>query len=233
LTREERKQHNYWLIHKVENDVLYRQCFCCNEWFPETIEYFYMQNKSKPKLGFTGVCRVCNIKKSVNWVKNNKEQYEINRKRYNQTEKYKEWRKKKNEKQKENRKKWFEKFPWKNQQYQNNRDLHKKHSIKNKEWVGCKEFFNHKCCYCGISEEEHFNKYKQKLHKDHAINEGSNGIENCLPSCKSCNSKKWKTDWYDWYTENNKNFNQERYEKICEWLDLFEEEGREPNEKIK
>jgi len=94
---------------------------------------------------------------------------------------------------------------------------HKNHTISKKAWKYCLGYFNYKCVYCGISLEDHKKKYNQQLHKEHVIHDGNNDLSNCVPSCKDCNSHKWKYDmetWYkqqDYYTEN-------KYNKIAQWL---------------
>jgi 5-methylcytosine-specific restriction endonuclease McrA len=72
-----------------------------------------------------------------------------------------------------------------------------------------------------MSEEDAIKKYKNRLHRDHAYNEGSNKIDNCVLACKGCNDSKRKKDWDEWYTEDNKRFSQERFDKIVEWLSKF------------
>jgi len=80
------------------------------------------------------------------------------------------------------------------------------------------------CCYCGLHVDNHYRKFKNKLqkldlHKEHADNNGSNDLSNCIPSCLICNSQKWEFPLDVWYNENNPNFTQERYDKILNWLD--------------
>lgn len=223
-----RKIYSYEEYHKEVEGVIYKKCAYHNTyfqdeepWFPMTTEYYYKNIKNGSD-GFYPECKKCSVRKSVKWWENNKERYEINRKRYHKTDKFKEWHKRNNEQQKDKRKEWFEKNPNKNSEYQARRKQHKQHDITENEWIDCKEFFNNSCAYCGMSEKESLVIYNQRLHKDHAMNEGSNGIDNCLAACKGCNCKKHKEDWYDWYAENNKIFNQERFDKICLWLSLFD-----------
>ena len=47
-----------------------RRCTQCKEWFPETTEYFYMRNKSKPEKGFNPECKKCSSKRSRKWAIN-------------------------------------------------------------------------------------------------------------------------------------------------------------------
>jgi len=55
------------------------------------------------------------------------------------------------------------------------------------------------------------------LHKEHIDDNGKDDLSNCIPSCKSCNSSKWKFDFEDWYKK-QKFFTEERYNKIIKWL---------------
>lgn len=223
-----RKVYSYEEHHKEINGVIFKKCVYHDTyfpeeepWFPMTNKYYYQNEKNKSD-GFNPECRKCSVRKSVKWWENNKERYEISRKRYHKTNKYKVWHKRNNEQQKDKRKEWFENNPTKNAEYQNRRKQYKKHDITEREWIECKEFFNYKCCYCGLSEEEHKINFNQQLHKDHAINKGSNTIDNCLPACKSCNTKKRETDWFDWYIEENPLYKKDYYEQICLWISLFE-----------
>lgn len=111
---------------------------------------------------------------------------------------------------------------------QNNKDVMSEHArryreekqfkISNKEWERCKDYFNYTCAYCGISENEAQKLYDKGLHKEHAMNKGSNDLSNCLPSCTRCNSSKYTEDYTYWYTEDNSIYNDERLKLISDWL---------------
>lgn len=106
-------------------------------------------------------------------------------------------------------------------QYRLNREMHKRHDISKDELSELFEYANYSCMYCGISEEESLKVFGEKLHKDHAYNDGSNGIDNCILACKSCNSTKHKKDWNEWYTPENEKFNPILFNKIIKWLNKF------------
>jgi hypothetical protein len=106
-------------------------------------------------------------------------------------------------------------------QYNRQRKMHKNHNIKKDELNILYSYANDSCMYCGMTEEESQKEFGQKLHRDHAYNEGSNGIDNCILACKSCNTSKRDNDWDKWYTPDNPLYNEERYLKIKEWLDGF------------
>lgn len=82
------------------------------------------------------------------------------------------------------------------------------------------EYFDDSCAYCGIKEEEHRILYNQRLHKDHIIHDGSNGIDNCVPACRKCNCSKSDRPFEEWYKE-REYFSDKRYNKILEWLDKW------------
>jgi len=63
LTREEK----YWLIHKIIDGILYKQCSKCKEWKPETNEYYYYVNKSKPEKGLVAACKSCMSLNAINY----------------------------------------------------------------------------------------------------------------------------------------------------------------------
>lgn len=54
------------------------------------------------------------------------------------------------------------------------------------QWQEIKEHYQHRCVYCG--------KHQQRLTQDHIIPlvaGGSHTVQNVVPACKSCNSKKY------------------------------------------
>ena len=108
--------------------------------------------------------------------------------------------------------------PEKVKEHNQYRYQHKKHEISKKEWNSCKQYFNYKCAYCGMTEEDHKKIVNQQLHKEHVNHFGSNGLENCVPSCKTCNSSKHTYELDEWYNEKNPNFTQERLNKIKAWM---------------
>jgi hypothetical protein len=117
------------------------------------------------------------------------------------------------------RKKWEDKNKDKIRQYNEDRK-HKNHKITKEELKQMYKYFDSSCAYCGISEEEHLKRFKQKLHKEHVDHNGTNGIENCVPACKFCNSSKNTRVFEEWYRE-KEYFSQERYEKVIDWLNIW------------
>ncbi|MCE5220179.1 MAG: HNH endonuclease [Clostridium sp.] len=202
-----------------ETDVVKeRKCTNCNEWFPETEEYFYMRNKNKPERGFQTECRKCTSKRSYQYKLNNPEWAAIQKEKYRQTESFSISNRKTAQKRREIQKEWQRNNKDKINQYNLERDLHKKHKITKEELDRLYNYANYSCMYCGISELESFRLYHERLHKDHAYNNGSNKIDNCILACKSCNSWKHTKDWDEWYTSDKSIYTQERFDKIQAWL---------------
>lgn len=115
---------------------------------------------------------------------------------------------------------WRRDNPDKMREYRIYREQNKTHTISLIEWEKCKKYFDYRCAYCNMSEKYHKKKYKQQLHKEHVDHEGSNALDNCVPSCKSCNSSKRRNPLNEWYTkETNKNFTEERMLRINNWLE--------------
>lgn len=202
--------------HKAVDGVEFKKCSICNEWFEMNAENFY-KNKSSLKDGFNPYCKKCTSQKNMKWQQANPERRSISSKKSNA----------KKEIQARNRKHWKKyvdagKFDeWKNKNKDKLKmygEKHRKHDIDEIELEYCKEYFNFQCAYCGIDEEIHKLIYNQVLHKDHVIHDGSNGIENCAPACKICNSHKSYKEFNSWYNEDNENFCEIRLQKIIDWM---------------
>ncbi|MFC0852976.1 HNH endonuclease [Halalkalibacter oceani] len=108
-------------------------------------------------------------------------------------------------------------------EYRENKYYNKSHEISTEEWESCKQYFNYECAYCGLHIDEHFVKYGDEyklydFHQEHVDHIGSNDLSNCIPSCKSCNSKKWQYEFIKWYNPSNEVFTEERLNKISKWL---------------
>lgn len=206
-----------------------------DSWFPCTNDYFYpAKNKHD---GLSPTCKRCDISRgSKNWnedingfrdrnKKCSKDRYdnipENKEKKLKQSQqrrldgKHAEWLKTPAGKE-SGRKAWEKR-------------KHKNHKINKKEWVACKDYFKNEdgewcCAYCGALWKDHYRVYagklvKSDLHKEHADDEGSNDLSNCIPSCLSCNTSKHKYTLEFWYSSDNPNFSQERLNKINKWLD--------------
>jgi HNH endonuclease len=169
-------------------------------------------------------CKECEKQKNANWRKNNPEKRKESLKKDNAKPRKRNLMRVLNKKRREEGKyrEWQQNNKDKSIQYRINRG-NKHHTISKEEWIFCKEYFNNECAYCGLHISEHFNLYAGELkwtdfHKEHVDHKGSNGIENCVPSCKSCNSSKHTYKVTDWYNDKNSNFTLERSIKISNWL---------------
>lgn len=94
--------------------------------------------------------------------------------------------------------------------------LHREHDITSSEERLLLEAFNCQCAYCGMTLEEHQEKFREKLHNDHVDEDGYNDLRNDVPACKRCNCSKHDNELEDWYFE-QEFFNEERYNKIVWW----------------
>ena len=236
-----RKYNDYHRIN--DQSIEEKQCKNCFEWF-EINENNFGRDRSN-KDGFNMLCKTCfrkhnqqyyqetrdvQLEKSkqrwrdnreelnaqfLEYYYNNKDKYYINRKNYTEENL---------EKLQEVQKDWRHNNKDKLKGYVTEREQHKKHEISEPEWKDCKKYFGYKCAYCGIDEETHKELYGEQLHKDHAYNEGSNNLTNCVPGCKSCNSKKRDLDFDIWYTKDNPRFEdgfykEENFKRIVKWLE--------------
>jgi hypothetical protein len=200
-------------------------CKDCLEIFPLNNEYFY-KNKSSSD-GFNPYCKECTKKRSRKWAVNNQQQ-----KKESQAEWYQDNRMRLLDKQKtldtknkDVKKTYLSNWQKENKdrvrEYQIERNIHKTHNISDEELNELYEYANDSCMYCGLTEQESLELYNQRLHKDHAYNNGSDRIDNCVLACKSCNGSKRTKDWDEWYIQDNPKYTYDRYLKIEEWLNKF------------
>lgn len=200
-------------------------CSDCGKEKP--LSEFYTQNKHSKKRGnwlyYNPECKECTLKRTRKWRADNPKRFLKYNTEYTlkhrtspegkayRRDQVRKWRMK--GKQKE----YQRNNPDKVKKYNKTR-RHKNHNITSEEWTKCKDFFGNACAYCGMTENEHRERYNQDLHKEHVEHNGANDITNCVPSCKSCNSQKWEYELDDWYNESNPAYSISRYKKIVEWL---------------
>lgn len=184
-------------------------------------EHFY-KNKSNSIDGYSTRCKRCEIKQSWNWIQNNYEQFNETRKNgYFQTEKFREWMKRNFVQKRQRMKEWRQENKDKVNSYNKKREQNKTHEISKEDLEILYEYAESKCMYCDMTEEYSLYYYGEKLHKDHAYNNGSNGIDNCILACKGCNCSKHTKDWDEWFTPENPIYDEVNYNKIKAWLDSF------------
>ncbi|MCM3109985.1 HNH endonuclease [Lederbergia lenta] len=183
-------------------------------------EFYSRKTESKTKgkfIYYNPECRECTKERSSQWAKNNIEEYRASAKKYkdkpqsviNSREYLKKYR--------ENGKlrKWQRNNKDKVQVYQKQ---HRNHDITDEEWFSCLDFFERACAYCGLSEQEQLTIYNESLHKEHVAHDGSNYVDNCVPSCTKCNTSKSDRDFNDWFNENNPTYSKNRLEKVIYWM---------------
>lgn len=212
--------------HRVLNNIVEKLCNKCFNWFPLNLDYFY-KNKSAPD-GFFPNCKECEKQKGVKYRKEHVQHYrEYNRKYKKENQLYyrklrQEYKEKHGQRVKDDMHNWRTNNKDKVKQY-NEKRQHKNHDVTEEQWINCKGYFDNKCAYCGLPIEEHYIMFKRKIilsdfHKEHFDDEGANDLSNCISSCKSCNSYKWKFTFDEWYSERNPVYSKERYNKILQWI---------------
>lgn len=226
MTREERKQYNFWLVRRNNNDgEIEKQCTECKEWKIENQENFYLHNKQKPELGFTPGCRECNKKRSVEYRHRDIEKTREKDSEYYHShkdlchERMDSYRGRHHSKIKQKEKIWQRTHPDKLKEYGLR---HRNHDITESEWRLCLKVFGNKCAYCGLPYEQHIVKRNGKyitmnLHKDHIDYEGYNDLRNATPCCQNCNSSKSQDDMEKWFRE-QKFFSEEKLQFIYWWV---------------
>jgi hypothetical protein len=207
--------------YKEINGVKCKICLECEEYFPMTNEYFYKNNSNK-KDGLNTYCIPCVFKRAQKWVDDHPKKYKEQklRKVANKTDIQ---RQRSRDAAKKNReegytKRYQQEHKDKIHKYNKDRQTHKQHDITDQEWFDCLDFFNNTCAYCGLSERDQVKLYGEQFHKEHVDHNGSNYIDNCVPSCTSCNTSKHTFGFNEWYNENNSIFTKRRYNKIVHWM---------------
>lgn len=218
MTRIEYKQIQWKIYHRVnENNIVERYCTQCKEWIEENTENFYLANKSYPERGYNSRCKKCNIKNNIKRKGDDGYNDMIKSQiKYNKTPGRKQAMRERSEQQRKDGKQkiWQRNNPDKIKWYI---QKHRIHDITETEWRSCLKVFDHKCAYCGMTENEHIELFNQVLHREHADNEGNNDLSNAIPSCGSCNYKKWAFPMEEWYRE-QEFFTEEKLEFIKWWL---------------
>lgn len=200
---------------KIIDGIDHKICNNCEKFFPMNDDYFYIIGNGK----FHSYCKMCASKRASNWLNSNKDRRKASYTKYNNKEdvKLKMRIAAKEQREKGDQKAWRQENKDKIKEYGTYRRMNKTHEFTEEEWKSCKDYFDNSCAYCGISEKEAKEQQGQYLHKEHVIHDGSNGLDNCVPACKSCNSKKWTHNFEEWY-KSNENYTEERYSKINKWL---------------
>ncbi|UUV25928.1 MULTISPECIES: HNH endonuclease [Lysinibacillus] len=196
-------------------------CKTCKD--NKSVDLFYTINyknkKEEKKQIYSSECKECQRKRTADWIRNNRE-------RHREAARIRDSREHSKKKRLEyNKKKYAE--GWYKQYRKDNIDKfkewaenHRNHEITEFEWEECKRYFSYSCAYCGMTEEEHKEFYKQRLHKEHVQHDGLNDVTNCVPSCKSCNSRKRKQKLHEWYNVDNELFEKNKLDRILKWINF-------------
>lgn len=222
--RYERIQKKWQETHKLVDGVDCKICSICDNTYPSTEEFYY-PNKTNHVDGLYSYCIECTKKRTLQWQYDNYEYWKTIVAKRDATPKKRGETRAHSKRQKDEGyyKAWLDNNKNKTKSYNDHRSEHKTHEISDEEWATCKEFFNNSCAYCEMHFKDHFRIYagrlqKIDLHKEHMDHDGSNKIDNCIPSCLSCNSKKHDKDLVNWYNESNENYLPYRIERIHKWL---------------
>lgn len=199
-----------------------KTCSMCNK--NKELSEFYSQSKKRANgeeyTYYQPYCKECNKIRTKNWRKNNPDKLKEQWDKRDQKDYVKERKKIFNLRRRMNGKfkEWQQNNPEKLMEYRLYREQHKKHNITDAEWNNCKDYFNNRCAYCGIDEIMSEYLYSQDFHKDHVDHGGANDLSNCVPACKSCNSRKHNYKLEDWYNQDNEIFDQSYLDRIYKWL---------------
>ena len=200
--------------HSIINGQDHKKCSVCKEFV--FVEDFYRCSENKD--GLQGRCKSCatdTVYKKYNSSKKAKDTGE----RYRNSEKGLAWRSNYVESDKgafavlrasqnyRHSLKGKKQYEERDKRYRNNK---KEGTLTVAEWHRCLEFFNG-CAYCGST---------QNICQDHFFPLNSGGtytLDNILPACKSCNSRKQDkepSNWIDSYVA---------FEKVEKIIKYFEE----------
>jgi len=216
-----------------DNGIVERKC---QEWLEESYDNYYYVNKKDVNKKFLPECRKCTVKRSSKNQAENKDRASATQKAWKDERRdelhdaFRAWKKsvighiRRYQRGYQQSSKGKSKY----KVYGLKRYFEKNHDISSKEWIACKDYFKDKdgdwsCAYCGLKIQDHLidragNLVKSDFHKEHNNDKGSNDLSNCIPSCGSCNYKKWSFPFEEWY-RNYEYFNEDRYDKIIKWIE--------------
>jgi len=204
------------ILKGIDANITYKKCAICGK--EKTLNEF-----NHNKVGIMGRrsnCRECQNEITRKY-KHSERGKEKNRK-WMQTPKGKAYaqryrdKPKTKEKNKQNRNK--KEFKARTKIYHQRRRALKKElraTLTDEQWNLCLEYFQNTCAYCGNKENN------LALAQDHVIPLSKGGeytINNIIPCCRSCNSKKSNKDLLEWYTPKLDFYSELRKKKILKYL---------------
>ena len=189
-------------------------------------EFYFQLRKHKsglPYYYFNTRCIDCEKKAAIVWANENIEKKRESVRKNSYKSNIREFHKNNSQRQRD--------AGYMDEYYKNNLDKmkiyqekrrHKKHKIKKYEWESCKKYFDYKCAYCGFPIEDHYKLYKgvlrkEDLHKEHIDHNGSIYLDNCIPSCHTCNESKHTATLEEWYNQSKPFYSDLRLMKINKW----------------
>lgn len=194
-------------------------CSKCGVEKPLTAEYFYKRDKGSID-GFRNNCIECHHKKSQQYHQQNidkelerfKQYWSENKERCKVAKR--EYYVRNKEKVAERVKRYavgnMEKVILRNQK-RRTRKQQLPHTLTSEQWLEAQTYFSKRCAYCG---EE------LPLTQDHFIPLGNGGglvRGNIIPACASCNSRKKKSKFQEWYPKQDI-YNKDREQKILSFI---------------
>lgn len=201
-------------------------CNTCGIEKPFTEYYFHIKkrkNTDELYYYFYPRCIQCDKEAAIRWANENIEKKRESVRKNSYKSNIRELHKKNSQRQRDTgyRQQYEKDNPDKIKQYSEKR-RHKKHKIKKSEWLACKNYFNNQCAYCGFPIEDHYKLYrgvlrKEDLHKEHIDHDGSVYLDNCIPSCHTCNESKHTAKLEEWYTQDKPFYSELRLKKINKW----------------
>jgi hypothetical protein len=149
--------------------LIKKKCTKCGEEFEETTEFFYRNKNTKD--GLTHWCKSCMLQYSKSYASSNhdkvldyKRQWRANNTQINR-DVVRQWRID-NLKHKDEYCKQYRKTEIGKEKCKQYNQTHRKHDITKDEWKLYKEYFDYQCAYCGITEKDAKQIYKQYLQRN-------------------------------------------------------------------
>jgi len=228
--------------------MIYKVCYTCNEKIPATAEYFDRNKNCKD--GLSPNCKKCTKEYNAKRYQEKKDKIKAQTKEY-----YKSNKEKIKPFFKENKRRYYEKnieeyklesIKWREEHTEYFREYHKNYRMENpdkwdvivkrrkdrvdnlpytlteEQWEYIKNKFDNKCCYCGEDlpiTHDHFIP---------VIKGGGYTLDNIVPACKRCNSKKHDGDFLEWYTKQDF-YSKERVDILLNHLENIELEWDKNN----
>ena len=219
------------ILRERKESNLKRICIKCNK--EKELNNDNFSKRKRDKFGFDKTCKECKREYDRKRYQAKKEELKSKSKEYYRKNKQKridyqlEYYNKNKDYYSNAEKEWRKKNPIQ-RRIINGRNRSKDSNSKtlNKdEWIATINYFDNKCAYCGMTIDEHKERYGQVLNQDHLIplsRGGSYSMNNIVPVCKSCNSKKSNKTFDEWY-KNSDVYNPLREIRVHKFVKEFKD----------